>query len=236
MRAFVRLLPRLLLLAVAAVALLVLAERERSAHADVLPPLTTPPPPSAPAPDPTTPPSLPAPPPLPAPTLPPAPEPSLTGAVAPLRSVPEVAPPEPLVLDLPPVPDLTDVPMVTLARVLELGAAPAPDAPAVADAPGAAPSPLLAEPLSAPLDASEPGGFLVGAGADFAAARAPPVEAPGSPHPCPVGGSPHPTQTDVAPFPEPEPAACEAPRGASSRTDARAYASTLLCDPLLRPD
>jgi hypothetical protein len=240
MRAFVRLLPRLLLLGVAAAALLVLAERERSAHAEVLPPVTTPEPPAAP-PVPTLPtlPSVDAPAP-PAPLVPApaaAPDPgSLTGAVGPLPDVPEVAPPESLLPDLPALPALPDVPDVrmTLDRLLELGAAPAPDPPAAANVPAGVPSTLLADPVSAPFDPSEPGGFAVGAGIDVTVARAPPAQAPGSPHPCPGGGSPHPTQTDAAA--PPEPAASAAPRRAGSRTDARACATTVLCDPLLRPD
>jgi hypothetical protein len=282
MRAFVRLLPRLLFLAVAAAALLVLAERARSAHADALPPITAPAPPEAPslsptplpslpAPPPVTPPSLSAPSPLPAlpsppvltaPTLPgvivpalpgvptppdltgapaapevpgaPAVDPeSVTGILGPLPGVPEVAPPEPLLPDLPAVPEVPDVP-VPLDRVLELGATPAPDAPAPANAPDRAPAQLLADPSASRADARDVFPVVFGGEVGIAPARGPPVGAPGSPHPCPGGGSSHPNRTDPAAFLDP--AADEASRRAGSLAEARAYASTLLRDPLLRPD
>jgi len=125
MKTFVRLLPRLLLLGVAA-ALLVLAERGRTAHADALPSITTPAPPAAPAlPLPTTPslappplppgpppviaPTAPAPPPLPAPTVPSPPVPTLP----PLPSVAAPAPPDapaPAPTALPGLPGAPDVP------------------------------------------------------------------------------------------------------------------------------
>jgi hypothetical protein len=227
MRAFVRLLPRLLLLGVAAAALLVLAERERSAHADTLRPLPTPAPPAA------APAALAPRPVLPAPALPSAPVPTtLTGAAGPLSGVPEVAPPEPLLPDLPPVPEVPDVP-TTLDRVLELGAAPAPAAPAAVNAPDRAPS-TLAEPASARLDPPPVGGIVDGLGVGVEPARSPPADAPGSPHPCPGGGSPHPTPTDAAAFPDPT--TDDASRRVGLLAEARADASTLLGDPLLRPD
>ena len=280
MRAFVRLLPRLLFLGVAAAALLVLAERERSAHADALPPITTPeapslPPvttPSVPAPPPVTPPSpppapslpalpappVPIPPPssLPVPALPDVPAPAppdlpgvpaapevpgapavdpdgVTRIVGPLPGVPEVAPPEPLLPDLPAVPDVPDVPL-PLDRVLELGATPAPDAPAPANPPGRAPSQLLADPPASRVDTGNDFGVLFGGDVTLLPARGPPGDAPGSPHPCPGGGSPHPTRSDPAAFLAP--AADDASRHAGLLAEARAYASTLLRDPLLRPD
>lgn len=95
MRAFVRLLPRLLLLAFAAAALLVLAERERSAHADALPPRTTPGPSADPAPPPFTTPPPPAPPPRP---------PHLVVAPPSPPQLPVPTPPSPPIPTLPTLP------------------------------------------------------------------------------------------------------------------------------------
>jgi hypothetical protein len=244
MGTFVRLLPRLLFLGVAAAALLVLAERERSAHADALPPVSTP---VAPAPPPPTTPQLPTPPPVPVPallpvpvppTVPPVPAPAppglpvpappefpaapgvpgapgvppvdpvgVTGIVGPLPGVPEVAPPEPLLPDVAPVPEVPAVP-VPLDRILELGATPAPDAPAPANAPELAGFALLAGPASSHLD-PRTGNVLGGVDVGFSPTRAPPTEVPG---------------TD------------DASRRAGLLAEAPAYASTSLRDPLLRPD
>lgn len=288
MRTFVRLLLRLLFVGVAAAALLALAERGRSAHADALPPITTPTLPAAPAPSPPTTPSLPAPPPLPAPPTPPvtaptapappslpaptlpsspvpalpalpsvdapappaAPTPALpgvpdvpgaptvdsgsvTGITGPLPSVPDVAPSEPLLPDLPAVPAVPDLP-TPLDRVLELAAAPVPGPPAPAGTADHAPTTPVAEPAPARFDPFEAGSFLVGVDTGLTPARGPPAEAPGSPHPCPGGGSSHPNRTDPAAFLHP--ATDDASRRAGSLAEARAYASTLLRDPLLRPD
>ena len=286
MGTFVRLLPRLLFLGVAAVALLVLAGRERSAHADAPPPVTSPeltepslPPvtaPSLPAPPPP-----PAPPPIAAPSLPPAITPSLPAPAIPsiaapapaapsvggtelptppvpappgvpdvdpetlspvvgllptapaLPEVPDVAPP------LPGLPDLSSVPAVPhaptpLDRVLELSATPAPNAPVPVNAPDRSPPVPLAEPAPSRLVPREPGGMLVSVDVGFTPARGPPTDAPGSPHACRGGGSPHPTGADQAAFLAP--ATGDASRRAGLLAEARAYLSTLLRDPLLRPD
>jgi hypothetical protein len=147
--------------------------------------------------------------------------------------MPEVAPPEPFLPDLPAVPDVPDVPM-PLDRVLELGAAPGPDAPAPANAPDRASSTQLPEPMSSRFAPGEIGGFVFGGDMGFAPARAPPDDTPGPPHPCPGGGSPHPTRADPVAFPDP--ATDDASRRAGLLAEARAYASTSLRDPLLRPD
>ncbi len=279
MRTFVRLLPRLLLLGVAAAALLVLAERERSAHADALPPITPPELPTVPPPPPVAPPTLPEPPALPPvtapappvvpsitvpvppistpapPTVPPGglpapaePDPPaapdvpagpgvpgidpgpLTGIVGPLPDVPEVSTPEPLLPELPEIPD----PAIPLPGVLDLLSAPAPTAPLPADAPGLAPSVPVPGPAPSRVDPTEIGGSIVGIEVGVVTARAPPTEVPGSPRPCPGGGSPRPTRTDPAAFPAP--GTVEATRRAGLLAEARAYASALLRDPLLRPD
>src|SRR5438445_235084 len=57
---------------------------------------------------------------------------------------------------------------------------------------------------------------------------------PGSPHPGPGGGAPHPTRADPAAYLSP--GADHASRRAGLLAEARVYASTLLRDPLLRPD
>jgi hypothetical protein len=121
-----------------------------------------------------------------------------------------------------------------LDRVLELGATPAPDAPAPADTPDRGPSQLLADPPAWRVAIGDAFGALFGAEITLAPARGPPGEAPGPPHPCPGGGSPHPTRSD--PVALLDPAADDASRRAGLLAEARAYASTLLRDPLLRPD
>jgi hypothetical protein len=193
--------------------------------------VTTPAPPTPPGP---AVPAVPDPPALPG--LPEVPAPpsvdsgAVTGVVGPLPNVPEVAPPEPVLPDLPAVPDVP----TPLERVLDLGATPTTDAPAPANAPDRAPSTLLSEPTASRLDPRDAVGMLVAVDVALAPARGPPPELPGPPHPCPGGGTPHPTRTDPAAFLDP--ATDDASRRAESLAEARAYASTSLRDPLLRPD
>jgi hypothetical protein len=150
--------------------------------------------------------------------------------VGPLPDVPEVSPPDPALPDLSELPD----PALPLDGVLELSAAPAPAAPAPADALDRAPSVPVADPAPSRVELVEVGELLAGIDVGFPPARAPPTETPGSPHPCPGGGSPHPTRADPAAYLSP--GADHASRRAGLLAEARVYASTLLRDPLLRPD
>jgi hypothetical protein len=150
--------------------------------------------------------------------------------VGPLPDVPEVSPPDPALPDLSELPD----PALPLDGVLELSAAPAPAAPAPADALDRAPSVPVADPAPSRVELVEVGEQLAGIDIGFPPARAPPSETPGSPHPCPGGGSPHPTRADPAAYLSP--GADHASRRAGLLAEARVYASTLLRDPLLRPD
>jgi hypothetical protein len=274
MRTFVRLLPRLLLLGVAATALLVLAGRERPAHAEAIPPVT-PPLPASPAPGPSleatvpalspppgptlplptlptvpAPPSLHAPPPLPpspAPASPeppdppvlralgaPAPDPAgLTGAVGPLSEVPEVVSPELVLPDLAPVTELLDLPTL-LGRVVELVAAPALPAPTPANAPDRARAAPRIEPAASRVDVPETSAAPTGVDVGAAPARGPPPEPPGSLHPCSGGGAPYPTRAEPGMFSQR--AAHDMSWRGGLLAEARAFGSTLLREPLLRPD
>lgn len=202
-------------------------------------PLPLPSRPAAPAVPPATGPDVPGVPPAALPDAPAAPDvpgvdPGLvTDAVGPLPDVPEVEPPEPSLPDLPELPELPD-PVVPLDGVLDLGSAPVPQAPAPADTPDGAPSTPVADP--APTRARFTGTDIALGGFDvgFVLARAPPTEEPGSPHPCPGGGFTHPTRADPAAFLSP--GADAASRRAGLLAEARAYASALIRDPLLRPD
>jgi len=144
--------------------------------------------------------------------------------------VPEVSAPAAALPDLPELPD----PAIPLDGVLELSAAPAPAAPVPADALDRAPSVPVADPAPSRVELAETGELLAGIDVGFPPARGPPIEAPGSPHPCPGGGSPHPTRADPVAYLSP--GADHASRRAALLADARVYASTLLRDPLLRPD
>jgi hypothetical protein len=228
-----------------------------------LPPVTAPPTPAPPpVPEPALPPTPNVPPalPLPAPTLPtapavaapevPAPMPPVVlpapdvpgapappgipgidpGTVGPLPEVPEVPAPEATLPELPELPD----PAVPLNGLLDLSAAPPLAAPAPVNAPDLAPSVTVPDPAPSRIAFVETGGLFAGIDVGFPPARAPPPDAPGSPHPCPGGGSTHPTRADPAAFLPP--GADDASRRAGLLAEARAYASALLRDPLLRPD
>ncbi|HKH25858.1 MAG TPA: hypothetical protein VKB11_01840 [Acidimicrobiia bacterium] len=225
---------------------------------------TLPPAPDLP-PAPAVPPSLPLPAPpvptvpaVPAPELPGIPSPALpdapgtpappavpgfdpgdvTGAVAPLPEVPAVSPPDASLAELPEPPDLPELPdpAAPLDGVLELTAAPIPAPPGRADSPARAPSTPVADPAPSRAGITGTGtdGAIGGVDVGFAPARAPPTEVPGSPHPCPGGGSTQPTRADPAAFLPP--GADAASRRAGLLAEARAYASALIRDPLLRPD
>jgi hypothetical protein len=228
-----------------------------------LPPVTAPPTAPPPVPEPALPPTPNVPPalPLPAPTLPtapavaapevPAPVPPVvppapdvpgapaapgipgldphhvTGTVGPLPDVPEVSPPD---ATLPELPD----PVVPLDGLLDLSAAPPPAAPAPVNAPDLAPSVTVPDAARSRIALVETAGRLAGIDIGLPPARAPPPDAPGSPHPCPGGGSTHPTRADPAGLLPP--GTDDASRRAGLLAEARAYASALLRDPLLRPD
>ncbi len=211
------------MLGVAGGALLVLAERAQDAPAQTIDPL------AAPTIPPVPPPALPLPAPS-APTIPGIDPGGVTGTVGPLPDVPEVPPPE---ATLPALPELPD-PTIPLNGVLDLSAAPAPAAPVPPDALDRAPSVPVPDPARSRVVLAETGGLLAGIDFGVPAARGPPTDAPGSPHPCPGGGSTHPTRADPAVLLPP--GADEASRQAGLRAEARAYASALLRDPLLRPD
>src|SRR5947209_8366193 len=144
-------------------------------------------------------------------------------------SDPPAAPASPSV----PSPELPD-PAIPLDGVLELSAAPAPATPVPADALDRAPSVPVAGPAPSRVELAATGEPLAGIDVGFLPARGPPTEAPGSPHPCPGGGSPHPTPAD--PAAHLSPGVDRASRRTGLLADARVYASTLLRDPLLRPD
>jgi hypothetical protein len=150
--------------------------------------------------------------------------------VGPLPNVPEVSAPDAAVPNLSELPH----PAIPVDGVLELSAAPPPAAPVPADALDRAPSVPIADPAPSRVELAETGELLAGIDVGFPPARGPPIEAPGSPHPCPGGGSPHPTRADPAAYLSP--GADHASRLAALLADARVYASTLLRDPLLRPD
>lgn len=147
-----------------------------------------------------------------------------------MPDVPEVSAPDAALPDLPELPDSA----IALGSALELSAAPAPATPVPADALDRAPSVPVADPAPSHVASAESGELLAGIDFGFPPARAPPTEAPGSPHPCPGGGSPHPTRADPAAYLSP--GADHASRRAGMLAEARVYASTLLRDPLLRPD
>jgi hypothetical protein len=150
--------------------------------------------------------------------------------VGPLPDVPEVSPPEAALSDLA---ELT-APVIPLNGVLDLSAAPAPAPSAPPDALDRAPSVPAADPAPSRVELAETAELLAGIDVGFPPARGPPTETPGSPHPCPGGGSPHPTRADPAAYLSP--GVDHASRRAGMLAEARAYASTLLRDPLLRPD
>ena len=147
-----------------------------------------------------------------------------------LPDVPEVSPTEAAFPDLSELPD----PAIPLNGVLDLSAAPAPAAPVPTDALDRAPSVPVAQPAPSHVELAETGELLQGSDFGFAPARAPPTDPPGSPHPSPGGASPHPTRADPAAYLSP--GADQAARRAGLLAEARVYASTLLRDPLLRPD
>ena len=144
--------------------------------------------------------------------------------------MPEVPAPEATLPQLPKLPD----PVVPLERVLDLTAAPAPVAPPPANAPDLAPSVPVPDPAPSHVALVGTGGLFADIDIGSPPARAPPIGAPGSPHPCPGGGSTHPTRPDPAALLPP--GADDASRQAGLLAEARAYASALLFDPLLRPD
>ena len=112
---------------------------------------------------------------------------------------------------------------------------PAPQvAPAPVNALDGAPSVPAPDPAPSRVAPVEPGGFLPAVDFGFPAARGPPRDAPGSPHPSPSGGSTHSTRTEPAALLPP--GADAASRRAGLLGEARAYASALLRDPLVRPD
>jgi hypothetical protein len=154
----------------------------------------------------------------------------VTGTVGPLPDVPEVPAPEATLPELPELPD----PTVPLEGVLDLSAAPAPVAPAPVNSPDRAPSVPVPDPAPSRVALVETGGLFAGFDIGSPPARAPPTDPPGSPHPCPGGGSTHSTRADPAAFLPP--GADDASRRAGLLAEARAYASALLRDPLLRPD
>ena len=154
----------------------------------------------------------------------------VAGNVGPLPDVPEVSPPDPALPDLSELPN----PAIPLDGVLELSAAPAPAAPVPADALDRAPSVPVADPAPSRVELVETGELLAGIDVGFPPARAPPIGTPGPPHPCPGGGSSHPTRADPVAYLSP--GADHASRRAGLLAEARVYASTLLRDPLLRPD
>jgi len=144
--------------------------------------------------------------------------------------VPEVSPPEAALPDLPELPD----PAIPLDGVLELSAPPALAPSVPADALDRAPSVPVADPAPTSFELAETGELVAGIDTGFPPPRGPPTGAPGSPHPCPGGGSPHPTRADPAAYLSP--GADHASRRARMLAEARVYASTLLRDPVLRPD
>jgi hypothetical protein len=148
--------------------------------------------------------------------------------VRPLPNVPEVSAPDAT------VPNLPELPGPAIPLNGELSAAAAPAAPVPTDALDRAPSVPVADPAPSRVELAETGEQLADIDVDFPPARGPPIEAPGSPHPCPGGGSPHPTRADPAAYLSP--GADHASRRAALLAEARVYASTLLRDPLLRPD
>ena len=152
------------------------------------------------------------------------------GAVGNGGALPEVSPTEAAFPDLSELPD----PAIPLNGVLDLSAAPAPAAPVPTDALDRAPSVPVAQPAPSHVELAETGELLQGSDFGFAPARAPPTDPPGSPHPSPGGASPHPTRGDPAAYLSP--GADQAARRAGLLAEARVYASTLLRDPLLRPD
>jgi hypothetical protein len=152
------------------------------------------------------------------------------GAVGNGGALPEVSPTEAAFPDLSELPD----PAIPLNGVLDLSAAPAPAAPVPTDALDRAPSVPVAQPAPSHVELAETVELLQGSDFGFAPARAPPTDPPGSPHPSPGGGSPHPTRADPAAYLSP--GADQAARRAGLLAEARVYASTLLRDPLLRPD
>ena len=216
-------------------------------------------PPAVPVPTPTAPttpaipgvtavPEVPAPGPAPVPSAPDIPgvpaAPGIPGidtgrVVGPLPNVPDVpdVPEVPEVstpaTELPELPELPD-PAIPPDGVLGLSAAPAPATPVPADALDRAPSVPVAGTAPSRVEFAETGEPLAGIDVGFPPARGPPTEAPGSPHPCPGGGSPHLTRADPAAYLSP--GVDRASRRTGLLADARVYASTLLRDPLLRPD
>ena len=157
----------------------------------------------------------------------------VTGPVGPLPDVPEVSPPEATLPELPELPEVPD-PTVPLGTVLDLSVTPAPAAPAPVNAPDRAPPVSVPDPAPSRAVVVETGGPLAGTDFGFPPARGPPADVPGSPRPCPGGGSTHPTRADPAALLSP--GADDASRQAGLLAEARAYASALLRDPLLRPD
>jgi hypothetical protein len=156
----------------------------------------------------------------------------VNGTVGPLPDVPEVPAPAPEAT-LPDLPELPD-PAVPLDGLLDLSAAPPPAAPAPANAPDVAPSVTVPDAAPSRIALVEARGLFADIDIGSPPARGPPTDAPGSPHPCPGGGSTHPTRADPAALLPP--GADDASRRAGLLAEARAYASALLRDPLLRPD
>jgi len=157
----------------------------------------------------------------------------VTGTVGPLPAVPEVSPPDATLPELPQLPGLPD-PAGPLDGLLDLSAAPPTAAPSPVNPPDLAPSVTVPDPAPSRVAVFETGGLFAGIDVGFPPARAPPPDAGGSPHPCPGGGSTHPTRADPAALLPP--GADDASRRAGPLAEARAYASAVLRDPLLRPD
>ncbi len=290
MRTIVRLLPRLVMLGIAAGALFFVLDRVRPAHAvdppvgeDAIPEppaadLPAPPPPTAPSvsapptvPLPAVPaPFLPTPPALPAvPAVPAVPDGLVPGITAPAPAVPDglvpaaPAPAPPPTPEIPaidvekvtralgPVPSVPSVPSVS-APEAELPQLPAlsdelppvralldlvavtPSTPAPVIALGRLTTVAVPEPARSGVGLFDTGWTIPVLDLAHAPARAPPPPPQSPIHSCPGGGTSHTSRTEWAgSLPS---GADDASRRAALLADARSYASTLLLDPVLRPD
>ena len=177
-------------------------------------------------------PDAPAPPASPAPTPPQIPGvdvEKITRAVGPLPAVPSVSAPEAELPELPALPD--EVP--PLQGLLDVVAV-TPYAPAPEVALDRAPTVAAPEPARSRAEVFDTGWTIPAFALAHAPARAPPPPPQPPFRSCPGGGTSHTSRADWAgSLPS---GTDDATRRAALFADARSYASTLLLDPVLRPD